>query len=330
MSFVLLFLLTFFLTLTLTVALIRILLPILKRHHVGQKILEIGPAWHSSKEGTPTMGGLAFLLSTTLSLTVSGILYAEGLPVLFWRPILLTVLYALSSAAVGIVDDLTKFKRSQNEGLTPLQKLVLQVTFAAAYIALLHLYGHLDTDLYIPYFNTVVELGALYYLFAIVLAVGMVNFVNLSDGIDGLCASVSLVLGAFFAIAATLLGEESAMLTATAMIGAALGFLFFNRHPARLFMGDTGSLFLGGLAVGCAFLLEMPLILPIAGFVFVLEGISVVLQVAIFKLTGKRLFRMAPFHHHLEKCGLSENGIVILFSLAGAASAIIALLGVRA
>ena len=243
MSFVLLFLLTFFLTLTLTVTLIRILLPILRHHHVGQRILEIGPAWHSKKEGTPTMGGLAFLLSTTLSLAVSGALYASSLPSLFWRPILLTVLYAISCAAVGIVDDMTKFRRSQNEGLTPLQKLTLQVTCAAAYVALLHLYGHLDTDLYIPYVNTVLELGGLYYFFAILLAVGMVNFVNLSDGIDGLCASLSLVMGAFFAIAATRLSEEAAMLTATAMIGASLGFLFFTRHPARLFRALPSTVF---------------------------------------------------------------------------------------
>ena len=328
MSYPLFFLLTFSLAFVLTAVGTRILLPILRRRHVGQRILEIGPAWHKAKEGTPTMGGLGFIAATCLSLFVAGGLYAERLPALFWRPLLLTLLFALANATVGIADDMTKLRRKQNEGLTPSQKLILQITFAVAYLLLMRLYGHIDTGLYIPYFNTVWELGGIYYFFCVLLSVGMINCVNLSDGVDGLCSVTSLALGAFFAVAATRLGEVPAFLTATAMIGAALGFLIFNRHPARIFMGDTGSLFLGSLGVGCAFLLGNPLILLVAGGVFAFEGASVILQVIYYKLTKRRLFRMAPFHHHLERCGWRENRIVLLFLLASLLLSVIALPGV--
>lgn len=328
MPFVLLFLLAFSLSFVLTVTATRQILPVLRRYHIGQKILEIGPAWHRTKEGTPTMGGLSFILASVLSLLVTGGILANSLPILFWRPLLLSFLFALANAAVGIADDLTKFRRKQNEGLTPTQKLILQTTFAIAYISLLQLYGYIDTSLYIPYFDTVLELGLLYYPITVLLAVGMVNFVNLSDGIDGLAATTSLFLAAAFAVAATLLSESPAMLFSAVMMGACLGFLLFNRHPAKLFMGDTGSLFLGGMAVGCAFLIDNPLILPVAGAFFVLEGISVVLQVGYFKLTGRRLFRMAPLHHHLEKGGWSESGIVLLFALMTALFGAFALFGI--
>jgi phospho-N-acetylmuramoyl-pentapeptide-transferase len=327
MSFVSLFLLTFALSSVLTLTATRILLPILVRHHVGQRILEIGPAWHGVKEGTPTMGGLAFILSATLSLLVTGGLLAKGLPPLFWRPLLLTFLYALSGAAVGIFDDMTKFRKSQNEGLTPGQKLLLQTAFTVAYLLLLRLYGHIDTSLYIPYLDRVWELGIFFYPLAILLCLGAVNCVNLTDGVDGLAASTSFVYAAFFVIAATYLQEAPALLLATAMLGISFGFLFYNHHPARLFMGDTGSLFLGGMAVGCGFLADIPLLIPVVGGVFVLEGISVVLQVIYYKATGKRLFLMSPFHHHLEKKGMSEGKIVILLSLLGLLFGLLAIPG---
>ena len=328
MSFVFLFLLTFSLTFVLTVTLTRIFLPFLRRHHVGQRILEIGPSWHRPKEGTPTMGGIAFILAALLSLLLTGGLLSTRLPALFWRPLLFSFLYALANAAIGTLDDLTKFRRSQNAGLSPTEKLVLQITFSVAYIALLRIYGYIDTSLYIPYFNTVWELGYGYYIFAVLLSVGMVNFVNLSDGIDGLASTTALIVGAFFAAAATYLAEATALLTATAMMGACLGFLLFNRHPARIFMGDTGSLFLGAMAIGCAFLLGNPLIVLIAGIFYVLEGASVILQVGWFKLTGTRLLRMAPLHHHLERCGWSETGIVLFFSALSLLGAILAAFGI--
>ena len=329
MPSVFLFLLTFALTLVLTVTLIRILLPILKRRHIGQKILEIGPAWHSPKEGTPTMGGISFVIASLLAILIAGALLAGALPPLFWRPLLFTFLYALCNAAIGLIDDMTKFQRAQNEGLTPAQKLVLQISLSALYLTLLRIYGYIDTSIYIPYLDTVWELGLLFYPLAIILSVGMVNCVNLSDGIDGLASSTALIYAAFFAIAAVLLSEQTAMLLATTMMGACLGFLFFNRHPAHLFMGDTGSLFLGGMAVGCGFLIGNPLLIIVAGAIYVFEGISVLLQVFYYKLTKKRLFLMAPFHHHLEKCGYSENKIVLLFSLAASLFAALAAFGLQ-
>lgn len=329
MPSVFLFLLTFALTLVLTVTLIRILLPILKRRHIGQKILEIGPAWHSPKEGTPTMGGISFVIASLLAILIAGALLSGALPPLFWRPLLFTFLYALCNAAIGLIDDMTKFQRAQNEGLTPAQKLVLQISLSALYLTLLRIYGYIDTSIYIPYLDTVWELGLLFYPLAIILSVGMVNCVNLSDGIDGLASSTALIYAAFFAIAAVLLSEQTAMLLATTMMGACLGFLFFNRHPAHLFMGDTGSLFLGGMAVGCGFLIGNPLLIIVAGAIYVFEGISVLLQVFYYKLTKKRLFLMAPFHHHLEKCGYSENKIVLLFSLAASLFAALAAFGLQ-
>ena len=329
MSSVFLFSLTLALSLVMTVTLIRILLPILKRRHIGQKILEIGPAWHSPKEGTPTRGGISFVLASFLALLVTGVLLAKELPSLFWRPLLFTFLYAISNAAIGLIDDMTKFQKAQNEGLTPSQKLVLQISFSVLYLTLLRIYGYIDTSVYIPYLDTVWELGVLFYPMALILSVGMVNFVNLSDGIDGLASTTTLIYAAFFTVAATLLSEPTAMLLATAMMGACLGFLFFNRHPARLFMGDTGSLFLGGMAVGCGFLIGNPLLIIVAGGVYVLEGISVLLQVFYYKLTKKRLFLMAPFHHHLEKRGYSENKIVLLFGLAALLFAVLSAFGLQ-
>ena len=328
MSFVTLFLITFALATVLTLTATRILLPILARHHVGQRILEIGPAWHSAKNGTPTMGGLAFVLAATLALLTTGGLLASNLPALFWRPLLLSTLYALSGAAVGIVDDMTKFRRKQNEGLTPGQKLILQTAFALAYLLLLRLYGHIDTSVYLPYFNRVLDIGILFYPLSVLLCVWLVNCVNLTDGVDGLAAGTSFIYAAFFVIAAAYLREATALIFAAAMMGISFGFLFYNRHPARLFMGDTGSLFLGGMAVGCGFLSDLPALAPIVGGVFVLEGISVVLQVLYYKLTGKRLFLMAPLHHHLEKRGFSERRIVLLLSLLGILLALLAAPGV--
>ncbi len=329
MKSVYLFLVGFPSALILTLLFMRCLLPMLRRRHLGQKILEIGPAWHRSKEGTPTMGGLSFVFAIFLSVIISYILLYNVTSTLFLRPLIFAFLYAFSNALVGMIDDLTKFRKKQNEGLTPSQKMLLQITFAVAYLALLRIYGYIDTAFYIPYFNTVVDFGFSYYFFALLLCVGTVNCVNLTDGVDGLCSTVTLVVGAFFALAASLMENESTLILAAALMGGCLGFLFFNRHPAGVFMGDTGSLFLGGTVVGCAFTLDSPLLLLIVGFVYIFEGISVILQVAYYKITKKRLFRMAPFHHHLEKCGWTENRIVTAFLLDTLVLSAAAFFGVR-
>ncbi len=328
MSFVFLFVFILFFTFVLTAVSTRILLPILKRRHIGQKILEIGPSWHSAKDGTPTMGGLSFVIATALALTCGGALLSKTMPALFLRPLLFTGLYAGGNAIIGSIDDLTKFRKNQNEGLTPAQKLILQLSLAIAYLAVLRTYGYIDTSLYIPYINRVWELGAFYDLFAVPLLVGFVNFANLSDGIDGLAATLALIFGSFFAIAATYLKEGGALILSAALMGAALGFLMFNRHPARIFMGDTGSLFLGGMAVGCGFLVANPLLIVVVGGVYILEGLSVILQVAYYKATRKRLFRMAPLHHHLEKGGWGENRIVLCFALLAIFFALLAIPGI--
>ena len=315
MDIKLLFALTLLLCFGLTAILLRILIPILKSHKMGQKILDIGPRWHKSKEGTPTMGGIAFYIA---SLLVGGIAFAYA-----WKTnhltnapaLLLTAAFALLNGVIGFLDDYTKFLKKQNAGLTAIQKYSLQFLLASLYLAGMTAWGGLNTTLYIPFLNLHVELGYAYYLFAVILITGIVNSVNLADGIDGLCASETAVVGAFFAIVAFTQGNASASLLSALLIGSCLGFLTFNWHPARVFMGDTGSLFLGGCVVGLAFLIGSPAIVLICGFMYVLEAVSDILQVFWYKTKGKRLFLMAPIHHHFEKKGWGEVKIVTVFSL---------------
>ena len=299
-----------------TVLLCRLIIPILMKKKLGQTILEIGPRWHKNKEGTPTMGGLCFIVPILLSCLLILPFFASDLLLYAWRGFYLTLIYALLNAVIGLVDDLTKFKKKQNQGLTPKQKLFLQTTLATAYLALLHLYGLLNPVINIPFTSLEFNLGALYYLLALVLLVGIVNCANLTDGIDGLATSEAAILSGFFAVMAVFLASHSVLIIAGAVFGGALAFLIFNYHPARVFMGDTGSLFFGAILSGCAFLLGKPLLIVLAGLLYVLEGLSVILQVLYFKLThGKRLFLMAPLHHHFEKRGWSEVTVVGVFSL---------------
>lgn len=310
------FLITAFLSFLGTVFLCRRLIPFLREKKMGQKILEIGPRWHKNKEGTPTMGGICFLIPILLFSVLAGILLLPSTPKKEFLPFCLTLLYALLNAVVGLVDDLTKFRHGTNQGLTPRQKLLLQTVFAGAYLALLSLFGEVSTDLRIPFTQHTLSLGVWYYILALFLLVGIVNCANLTDGIDGLAASEAAILASFFAIVAAVRLSGTATVTSAAVFGGALGFLVFNYYPARIFMGDTGSLFLGAILSGCAFLLGEPLLIITAGFLYVLEGISVILQVLVFKLTnGKRLFLMAPVHHHFEKRGWNEVRIVGAFSL---------------
>ena len=302
----------------LTLLLMLIFLPILQKKHVGQRILEIGPNWHKSKEGTPTMGGLSFSLAI---LAIGGLLLLplslQGEDIK--RP-LLVLIFAAANGVIGAVDDLAKLRKKKNEGLLPWQKLLLQSVFCAAFLALMRLYG--DTaSLVLPFGLAAWDLGPLYYLLSMLFLLGSINFVNLTDGIDGLAASLSMILGLYFSAVAYLVGNPALFLLGGALFGGCLGFLFFNAHPAKVFMGDTGSLFLGGLLTGCAFLSERPILLISAGALFYLEGLSVILQVLFFKWTHKRLFRMAPLHHHLEKGGWSEKKIVAVFSIVTAIAA---------
>ncbi len=299
-----------------TVTFTRLLLPLLQKKHAGQYILEIGPSWHKSKEGTPTMGGIA---------PFAAVLFTGGAFVLYFAyaehnghtaPFILTLLFAVANAGVGFFDDLAKLFRKENAGLTPWQKLVLQFTFATAYTILLVRYEVVSTTLSIPFTSLSLPLGAWWYPLAVLFSVWFVNCANLTDGIDGLASSVGCMIGLGFFLYALLVASLSLTLASAALLGATIGFMVFNKHPAKIFMGDTGSLFFGALAVGCAFISGSPLMMLPFGIIYTLEGLSVVLQVGFLKISGgKRLFRMAPLHHHLEKSGWGEWSIVVFFSL---------------
>ena len=289
--------------------LLYIFIPKLKSMKMGQPILEIGPRWHKSKEGTPTMGGLFFIIPIVLS--AAGVSLVN--PSMFDLPRLwITVVTSCLFGLIGIVDDMAKLKKKENEGLRAWQKFFLQLVVASAFIGIMAAKGYLTTVVYIPFFKVSVDFGFFFYIISVVLICGIVNSVNLTDGIDGLSSSVTAVVCAFFVVVSIIAKNSSAALLSSITFGGCVGFLIFNAYPAKIFMGDTGSLFLGGAVVGIAFLYGSPLIILVTGIVYVIETLSVILQVAYFKIShGKRLLKMAPLHHHLEKCGFSENKIVL-------------------
>lgn len=299
-------LLLFFLSFFATLLGVGTLLPILKERRMGQTILEIGPSWHKSKEGTPTMGGVAFFLSVSLSCLL-GCLFLSSSEA---RVFLWVLVFALLNGLIGVFDDAQKLRKRENAGLLPWQKLVLQTVSAIFLLAMLKMENAASTLLPIPFSSGTVQLGPLFYPLAVFVTVGVVNSANLTDGVDGLAAAVASLIGGFFAAEGLFSSIPSLAILGAAKTGCGLGFFAFNRHPAKIFMGDSGSLFLGALAVGGAFLLGSPFFVLFFGLVYVFEGFSVVLQVGYFKLTKKRLFKMAPFHHHLEKSSWSEEQIV--------------------
>lgn len=299
----------------LTVIFLRILIPILRSHKVGQKILDIGPRWHKSKEGTPIMGGLAFILATLLVTAIFFIIKGTRGEAQYYLPLALTLAFAVANGAIGFADDYCKLIKKQNEGLTEKQKLFLQLVIAAAYVCVMAYTGNLPTLWKLPFTDLAIELGWLSYPIAIILLAGVINGANFTDGIDGLASCVTCVIGGFFAVVAFALYDVGMVVLAGILIGATLGFLIYNFHPAKVFMGDTGSLFLGALVMGGAFAMKAPLVGLIFSAVYIIEMLSSLLQRVYFKLThGKRLFRMAPLHHHFEKCGWGENQIVAVFS----------------
>lgn len=301
------------LTFVISVILGRIFIPILKSIKMGQKILDIGPRWHKSKEGTPTMGGLFFIGAFAVSMLAFGIHTSIGEGTLGVLGV--NCLFVFLCALTGFIDDYVKFFKKQNEGLTPKQKLVFQFGSAAIYLAGMKLCGALSTAVELPFCKISLELGVFFYIIAIIGIVYVVNAVNLTDGIDGLCSSVTLVVMVCLAFLAYRTGNNTALLFASSIIGGMFGFLFYNFHPAKVFMGDTGSLFLGGAVVCACFMLGLPLLIVFAGVVYICEALSVVIQVLSFKLTGKRVFKMSPIHHHFEMCGWGEIKICIVFSL---------------
>lgn len=305
---------TFACAFVLTAILGRLILPVLRARRAGQPINEYVPS-HAGKAGTPTMGGLSFILAFLLTVAAVVVWWAVKGRVSTLIPMALVVLYAVGNAAIGFVDDYYKLHRRQNEGLTSKQKLVLQVTVAAAFIAMMRITGNLSTAVALPFCDLALELGWFSYPLYLLVLVGFVNSTNITDGLDGLASSVCAVVALFATVVACrVLYAESAVLSC-ALLGGVMGFLIYNHHPAKMFMGDTGSLFLGGVIMGCAVMLGELSVFVIAGFVFVAEMLSSLLQVTYFKLTGgKRIFKMAPLHHHFEKCGFSEVQIVGLFA----------------
>lgn len=314
----------------LTAILSHFIIPVLRAKKLGQPIRKEGPESHFSKEGTPTMGGIAFIFAILLVALGMVIYYAVRGEHNRYIPLGLTLALAVFNGMIGFLDDYRKLLKKQNEGLKAWQKFALQVLAAIAYIVLLVQFGGIDTTLHIPFIDKTVELGIVYYIFAVILIVGVVNSVNLNDGLDGLASSVTLVVAAFFAVVLFTVHspimendgiKASVSFVSAALIGAMIGFLIYNHHPAKVFMGDTGSLFLGGMVVGAAFIIDEPMIIIIAGGVYILEALSVMLQVGYFKITkkltgeGKRIFKCSPIHHHFEKSGWSEVKVVIVFSL---------------
>lgn len=305
----------------------KLAIPMLRALKAGQPIRQIGPAWHKDKEGTPTMGGVIFIAAMLLCVIAAG-----------WRGMRagnMTFLYVLAFSLVygliGFADDFIKVKTKKNEGLTAAQKFALQLAAAGAYVALLRWSGVLSCELYIPFWNVTLRINWIVYLiFAVFVIVGCVNAVNLTDGVDGLAASVTIPVMVFFAVVSYCYGRTTLALLPASAVGALAGYLVYNFHPAKVFMGDTGSLFLGALVCGMAFALDMPLVLILVGLIYITETVSVILQVGYFKLThGKRIFKMTPIHHHFEMCGWSEVRIVTVFTAITVFMCVIAFLAVR-
>lgn len=311
----------------------KLIIPALRALKAGQSIREIGPSWHNKKAGTPTMGGIIFIVSAAVTTFAGWGSVASGN-----YEHLYVLGFSLIYGAIGFIDDYVKVKKHRNLGLTALQKLALQLAAAALYLLLLRWNGSLSGSLYVPFWNVTLAVPWwIYMIFAMFVIVGCVNAVNLTDGVDGLATGVTMPVMAFFAVTAAVWGAspESGLTTLAlfpaALFGGLSGFLVYNFHPAKVFMGDTGSLFLGAAVCGTAFALDMPLILLLIGIVYIMETVSVMMQVTYFKLThGKRIFKMTPIHHHFEMCGWSEIKIftvAVLTTLLCCAAAWLGIMG---
>ena len=304
-------------------ALGHFLLPVLHALKAGASIREIGPTWHNNKTGTPIMGGLMFIFASILCLM-------GNLPSMTDYSVFFVLVLVLCHGFIGFLDDFTKIRHHRNLGLTSLQKAMLQMAVSALFLYAMYKAGVMDTHLYIPFWNRSFELHPIVYIFfAMFVMVGCVNSVNLTDGVDGLSSSVTLPVMVFFTAASCALGKYDLALLPVSLAGGLMAYLTYNWHPAKVFMGDTGSLFLGGVVCAMAFALEMPLILILVGFVYICETMSDILQISYFKMThGKRLFKMAPIHHHFEMCGWKEERIVLSFAGVSAIMCVLAWFGI--
>ena len=310
----------------LAVVLGAVLIPALRKLKAGQEIREEGPKWHKSKAGTPTMGGIAFILASLVCIVTGWAGMRSGN-----YTHLLVLAMALCFGLIGFADDFVKVKLKRNLGLTALQKLLLQLVISGVFLFVLYQAGDLTCELRVPFTDWHPAIPpVVYIIFAMFVIVGCVNAVNLTDGIDGLATGVTIPVMVFFTVAAYGMGKADLALFPAALLGGLAGFLWYNFYPAKTFMGDTGSLFLGGAVCGMAFALDMPLILILVGLIYIAETVSVILQVGYFKLThGKRLFRMSPIHHHFEMGGWSECKIWRVFVGITCVMCFLAYFGVR-
>lgn len=281
-----------------------IMIPLLKRLKVGQSIREEGPKSHYKKSGTPTMGGIIMVVALLLTIFTSGF---------FNKDVTVLILATLGFGLIGFIDDFIKVVLKRSLGLKAYQKLIGQVVLAfilAIYQSRVSIIG---TELIVPFLNTNIDLGILYVPFVAFVTVATVNSANLTDGLDGLASGVTLIILAFFSLVALNMNMPNIAMFSAALAGACLGFLRYNSYPAKVFMGDTGSMALGGAVAGIAVLLNLSLIIPIVCGIYFAEAISVIIQVTSFKLTGKRVFLMSPLHHHFEYKGWKETKIVVVF-----------------
>ncbi|MCL1859863.1 MAG: phospho-N-acetylmuramoyl-pentapeptide-transferase [Oscillospiraceae bacterium] len=315
------------LILSLVIALLlgKILIPFLKSIKMGQKILDIGPRWHKSKEGTPFMGGILFILGTLAAVLVFGFTVERkesGFADIY------TYIMAFCYAAIGFIDDYTKRLKKQNEGLTRVQKFALVFPVAIIYTVLMKLSGVITSELFIPFANINIDMGIFYYICVVLGIVFIVNSVNIHDGIDGMCGTVTAIIMVMYIIIFYINGNNPGVILTSACLGGLVGYLYYNFYPAKIFMGDTGSLFLGGLVVGIAIWLNIPILLVLFGIVYIIDSLSSMIQIAYYKLTKRRFFKIAPIHHLLELYGWSEYKIVFVAAAITLVMSAVSVLGV--
>ncbi len=311
----------------------KFLIPFLRKIKFGQTIKENGPVWHKSKQGTPNMGGFMFIIGSVVGILVGFIL----LKVLWKEPLGLSAVnsvklfgglgMALIFGFIGFLDDYIKDVKKRNLGLNAKQKLIMQFFTAVAYLLSVYLAGDTSTTVIFPFLGQL-DLGFFYYVIMILFILFLSNAVNLTDGIDGLAASVTFLVCISVLIMSGVLGLLGIGVYASALAGGLLGFLIYNFHPAKVFMGDTGSMFLGGSVLALGFGINLPVLILLFGIIYVVEAMSVVLQVISFQTTGKRIFKMSPIHHHFEMCGWSEGKIVGVFSLVTLVGCIVSIIAV--
>ncbi len=331
-------LLPFAAALVITLVFGPVFIPWLEKLKFGQEIREEGPKWHQKKSGTPTMGGIMFIVGIAAAILASVVILAMNgnFDKTYARCILLFVI-SLGFGIIGFVDDYIKVVKKRNLGLTAAQKFIMQVALAAIYVVVLYIMGVLDTAIKIPFTSIEWTMPLwLYIPFVMFVVVGVVNAVNLTDGLDGLASSVTVIVGLFFAFVSYITFKEFGVtIFSAALVGGLLGFLRYNKYPAKVFMGDTGSLFLGAAVALIAIDLKMPIFLIIVGFVYLMETLSVIMQTTYFKITkkkygeGKRIFKMTPIHHHFEMSGWSEKKVVWVFTLATAVLCVAAWFGTK-